>query len=289
MLDSFTNYLLIDKGYSNNTILSYRNDLEDFFKYLDESKKDYKTVNQKDILKYIDYINNLNEFTIAHQISVLRCFYKYLILEKIIKESPMENIELPKLTKRLPNVLSIEEVDTLLDINLNNMYDYRNKAMLELIYATGLRVSELVNLKIEDVDLDMCIVRCMGKGSKERIVPFGEYAHRYLKEYIYKYRSNFIKKEASEYLFLNNHGKKMTRQGFFKVIKAIALEKGIKKDISPHTLRHSFATHLLNGGADLRSIQEMLGHSNLATTQIYTNISREELKENYIKTHPHGE
>ena len=289
MLDSFTNYLLIDKGYSNNTILSYRNDLEDFFKYLDESKKDYKTVNQKDILKYIDYINNLNEFTIAHQISVLRCFYKYLILEKIIKESPMENIELPKLTKRLPNVLSIEEVDTLLDINLNNMYDYRNKAMLELIYATGLRVSELVNLKIEDVDLDMCIVRCMGKGSKERIVPFGEYAHRYLKEYIYKYRSNFIKKEANEYLFLNNHGKKMTRQGFFKVIKAIALEKGIKKDISPHTLRHSFATHLLNGGADLRSIQEMLGHSNLATTQIYTNISREELKENYIKTHPHGE
>ncbi len=289
MLDSFTNYLLIDKGYSNNTILSYRNDLEDFFKYLDESKKDYKSVNQKDILKYIDYINNLNEFTIAHQISVLRCFYKYLILEKVIKESPMENIELPKLTKRLPSVLSIEEVDTLLDINLNNMYDYRNKAMLELIYATGLRVSELVNLKIEDVDLDMCIVRCMGKGSKERIVPFGEYAHKYLKEYIYKYRSNFIKKEASEYLFLNNHGKKMTRQGFFKVIKAIALEKGIKKDISPHTLRHSFATHLLNGGADLRSIQEMLGHSNLATTQIYTNISRKELKENYIKTHPHGE
>ena len=205
-----------------------------------------------------------------------------------INKSPMENIDLPKLSKKLPNILTVDEVNTLLDINLNTPFDYRNKAMLELMYGSGLRVSELVNLRLEDIDLNNSIVRTIGKGSKERIVPFGEYASKALNDYINTYRPMLIKREVSEYLFLNNHGKNMTRQGFFKIIKEIALEKGIKKELSPHTLRHSFATHLLTGGADLRSIQEMLGHANLSTTEIYTNISREEIKNKYHETHPHG-
>lgn len=288
MVEEYKNYLLIDRHYSDNTIASYMNDIDIYMNYLNEHNIDYKNVLEKDIIKYIDYLNDKNELTIAHQISVLRNFYKFLILEKVITKSPLENIDLPKLTKKLPNVLSVDDMLKLLDINLCNMYDYRNKAMLELLYATGLRVSELINLKVEDVDLDNDFVRTIGKGSKERIVPFNDYAKAALLKYINEYRPMFFKKEVSEYLFLNNHGKVMTRQGFFKILKELAYEKGIK-DISPHTIRHSFATHLLNGGADLRSIQEMLGHSNLATTQIYTNISREELKNNYHNTHPHGE
>ena len=288
MVEEYKNYLLIDRHYSDNTIASYMNDIDIYMNYLSMHKIDYKNVLEKDIIKYIDYLNDKNELTIAHQISVLRNFYKFLILEKVITKSPLENIDLPKLTKKLPNVLSVDDMLKLLDINLCNMYDYRNKAMLELLYATGLRVSELINLKVEDVDLDNDFVRTIGKGSKERIVPFNDYAEDALLKYINEYRPMFFKKEVSEYLFLNNHGKVMTRQGFFKILKELAYEKGIK-NISPHTIRHSFATHLLNGGADLRSIQEMLGHSNLATTQIYTNISREELKNNYHNTHPHGE
>ena len=160
--------------------------------------------------------------------------------------------------------------------------------MLELMYSSGLRVSELINVKIHDIDTSNCIIRIMGKGSKERIVPLGDYAIRYIELYLKEYREKLIKKELNDYLFLNNHGTKMTRQGFFKILKALAKEKNIKTEFSPHTLRHSFATHLLNGGADLRSIQEMLGHSDISTTQIYTHVSKEKLKENYNNFHPHA-
>ena len=287
-VEEFKKYLLIDKHYSDNTISSYINDLDIFFNYLTNNKLDYLKLTDIDIREYLKYIDDKDERTKAHQISVLRGFYKFLIIENELKKSPMENIDLPKLSKKLPHVLSIEEVNNLLDINLNDMYDYRNKAMLELMYASGLRVSELINLKTEDVDLYNAIVRTIGKGSKERIIPIGNYAIKALSIYINEYRNKFFKKEVSEYLFLNNHGDKLTRQGFFKILKGIAREKGINKELSPHTLRHSFATHLLNGGADLRSIQEMLGHSNLSTTEIYTNISREEIKNKYHETHPHG-
>ena len=174
------------------------------------------------------------------------------------------------------------------DINLTDNFSYRNKAMLELMYGTGLRVSELVNLKLQDIDLTEDIVRTFGKGSKERIIPLGEYASFSLNEYINKYRSSMLKKYNNEYLFLNNHGNKMTRQGFFKIIKIIADQKGINKSLSPHTLRHSFASHMLKYGADLRTIQELLGHSDISTTQIYTHITNEKLKENYKEFHPHG-
>lgn len=289
LLDKFKQYLLIDKKYSTNTIESYNNDLDKYFNFMKEKNILFKNIDKNDILSYIKYLkdNNINEKSIAHNISVIRSFYKFLILEKYIEKAPTEFIDLPKIKKTLPNVLSIEEVDKLLDINLKDSFSYRNKAMLELLYATGLRVSELVNLKSENLDLDECIVRTIGKGNKERIIPIGDIAIKYLKEYIFYYRTLLLKKDKNDYLFLNNHGKKMTRQGFFKIIKKIADEKNIDKDISPHTLRHSFATHLLEHGADLRSIGEMLGHSSIQTTEIYTHISSEKLKSDYM-SHPHN-
>ena len=187
----------------------------------------------------------------------------------------------PRLRRKLPNILTIEEVDNLLDIKLDTPFDYRNKAMLELMYSSGLRVSELINLELSDIDLNNNYVRCFGKGSKERIVPIGEYSSKYLSIYINEYRDSMKKGYYTEKIFLNNHGKEMTRQGFFKIIKKIAKDKDINKNITPHMLRHSFATHLLNNGADLRTIQEMLGHSSISTTQIYTNVTNDILKENY--------
>lgn len=289
-IEEYKNYLLIDKKYSPNTIESYYRELEKYYQYLNKNKiylKSIKTDNIKDYLKHLKK-TELTEKSIAHSISVIRSFYKFLLIEKFITFNPSIEIELPKISKTLPHVLSEDEIFKLLDINLKDKFAYRNKAMLELMYGTGLRVSELVNLKIMDVDLENCIVRTMGKGSKERIIPLGDYTIIALLEYINNYRDLLIKKENNDYLFLNNHGKKMTRQGFFKIIKALAKEQQIDTTFSPHTLRHSFATHLLNGGADLRSIQEMLGHSNISTTQIYTHISNKKLKENYNDFHPHG-
>lgn len=286
-IDEFCNYLLIDKHYSNNTIESYKRDLTKFYVYID---KDLKKINKDDIKKYLKYLNNenMNERSIARNISTLKTFYKFLNISKIIDYNPVDNISSPKLGKKLPNTLSEEDINKLLDIKLIDNYSYRNKAMLELMYATGLRVSELVNLKVYDVNLEEAIVKTMGKGSKERIIPIGDYALSALKIYINEYRSTLFKREVNDYLFLNNHGKPMTRQGFFKIIKKLANEQGIKKVFSPHTLRHSFATHLLSHGADLRIIQELLGHSDVSTTQIYTHISNEELEDTFKKYHPHG-
>lgn len=284
-IDLFTNYLLIDKKYSSNTIESYKRDLIKFDNFC---KKRCSSISEDDIKNYLRYISNESKTSVARNISSLRSFYKFLMIEKIISKNCMENIEIPKLDKRIPKALDEEDIDKLLQINLIDNYSYRNKAMIELMYATGLRVSELVNLKVHDIDLDMALVRTMGKGSKERIIPIGDYALYYINEYINNYRNCMLKKEYTDYLFLNNHGKKMTRQGFFKILKKIAEENGIKKDFSPHTLRHSFATHLLNHGADLRSIQELLGHSDISTTQIYTKVSNKVLRENYDEYHPHS-
>ena len=286
-IDEFIEYLIIDKKYSENTIKSYKNDLKKFENYI---KKQINNINENDIKNYIKYLNKENDDTktISHNISTLRSFYKFLLIEKKVKNNPMEYIELPKIRKSLPKTLSIEEIDKLLDIKLKDAFSYRNKAMLELMYSSGLRVSELVNVNIHDIDTSNCIIRIMGKGSKERVVPLGDYAINYLELYLKEYREKLVKKEMNDYLFLNNHGKKMTRQGFFKILKQLAKEKNIKTEFSPHTLRHSFATHLLNGGADLRSIQEMLGHESISTTQIYTHVSKEKLKENYNNFHPHA-
>ena len=288
LINKFIEYLIIDKKYSENTIKSYNNDLKKFNDYF--KNKTINKIEENNIKNYIKYLkqeNNDNR-TISHNISTLRSFYKFLLIEKTIKNNPMEYIEQPKLKKTLPKTLTIEEIDKLLDIKLKDAFSFRNKAMLELMYSSGLRVSELINVNIHDIDTSNCIIRIMGKGSKERIVPLGDYAIKYIEIYLREYREKLTKRELNDYLFLNNHGKKMTRQGFFKILKQIAKEKGIKTEFSPHTLRHSFATHLLNGGADLRSIQEMLGHESISTTQIYTHVSKEKLKENYDNFHPHA-
>lgn len=285
---SFCNYLLIDRKYSNNTIEAYKRDLTLFFKYLNKNVQD---INHEDIHLYLKYLREekKNERSIARVTSCLKSFYKFLLIERIIYKNPMDDIAVPKVAKKLPSSLSEEEIVALLEVPLIDNFSYRNKAMLELLYATGMRVSEMINLTLLDVDLDSAIVRTLGKGGKERIIPIGDYALKYLKIYIGEIRNKLIKKEINDYLFLNNHGKKMSRQGFFKIIKKRQAEVGITKDISPHTLRHSFATHLLNNGADLRSIQELLGHADIGTTQIYTFVSNEHLKENYKQFHPHGE
>ena len=191
------------------------------------------------------------------------------------------------MNKDLPKTLTIDEINILLDIDCKNCFDYRNKAMLELMYSAGLRVSELLELNVNDIDLNDNVVKVFGKGSKERIVPIGDYATIALRKYIDEYRICLIKKGIiTDKLFLNNHGREMSRSGFFKLIKKMAIEKGIKKEISPHTIRHSFATHLLEGGADIRSIQELLGHENMSTTQIYTHVRNDIMRDNYDKYHP---
>ena len=267
----------------NTTINSYA---EDIYKYLEytENKHINNALNIKyeNILDYLKYLDNNNYeiSSIARKITSIKSFHKYLSETNNIEDVSLK-INIPKFYRKLPNILTIEEVDKLLDINLKSPFDYRNKAMLELMYSSGHRVSELINLKLSDIDLDNNYVRCFGKGNKERIVPIGEVAIEYLKIYINEYRDSMKKGYYTENIFLNNHGKNITRQGFFLIIKQIAKEKDIDKNITPHMLRHSFATHLLNNGADLRTIQEMLGHANLSTTQVYTNVSTDILKENY--------
>lgn len=290
ILNDFCDYLKIDKRYSDLTVESYRTEIKGYLDFFKEKNIKVKNIKNSDIKDYLAYIKKgeTSERTLAHNVSVIRTFYKFLLTLKIIERNPTEFLELPKLRKKLPTVLSKEEVEKLLDIDLTDCYSYRNKAMLELLYSTGLRVSELVNLELSNIDLENCTLKTIGKGNKERIIPISDYALYYVEKYINEYRGSMLKKGVNNYVFINNHGNVMTRQGFFKIIKKLAVEKNIKTPISPHTLRHSFATHLLDYGADLRSIQEMLGHSNLSTTQIYTHVSSEHLKNNYNSSHPHS-
>ena len=285
-IDEFIEYLRFEKKYIENTIDSYNIDLKKFYNYIN---KDFSKVTKNDVSKFIQNISKQESpKSVSRIISTLKSFYKFLQINKYTKTSPLTLISNPKQAKNLPKVLSEEEVFTLLDINTVTDFDFRNKAMLELMYSSGLRVSELINLNVNDIDLKNCLVRIFGKGSKERIIPLNDYAAEALKIYILDHRYNLFKHSENNYLFLNNHGEKMTRQGFFKILKKIAIEKNIKTNFSPHTLRHSFATHLLKHGADLRSIQELLGHSDISSTQIYTYVSNERLQENYKDFHPHG-
>ncbi len=288
MIDNLHKYLLTEKHLSDNTIESYCDDIKMYLSYMESIEiKDYNDIVYEDIKRYLGYLDKeeYSIYSVVRKISSIKMFHRYLNSFYKIEDVSVK-IEPPHFYKKLPVVLSIEEVNDLLKIDLNNDFDYRNKAMLEVMYATGLRVSELVNLTFDNIDLDQGLVRCYGKGNKERIVPLGEVGRHYLKLYLDEHRNNLKKKCFCDKLFLNNHGKGITRQGFFIIIKNIAEKKGITKNITPHVLRHSFATHLLNNGADLRSIQVMLGHSNISTTQIYTNVSNEILKENYNLYHP---
>ena len=284
-IDDFLNYCIFEKGLSDRTKLSYKNDLDIYKDYL--KKHNITTVDNissDNIKGFLKIRNDEEASTVAHNLTVIKNFHTYLLKEKLVKTNVSEFIDRPKLRKSLPKTLSIEDVDKLLDIKLDTPFDYRNKAMLELMYGCGLRVSELVNLEINDIDMTNSLIRILGKGSKERDIPVGEYAIYYLKEYIDR-RGLLLKDKPCSKLFLNNHGLGMTRQGFFKNLKHLLLEKGLNPNVSPHTLRHSFATHLINRGADLRSIQEMLGHSDISTTKIYTRVSDEKVIEDYNNYH----
>ena len=284
ILEKYQIYLLtVKQKEEKTTVSSYIEDIYKYLEYMENNKiKTALNIEYQDITNYLKYLDNNNYETssIIRKIVSIKLFHKYLSEEYKIKDVSSKIIN-PKLRRKLPNILTIEEVDNLLDIKLNTPFDYRNKAMLELMYSSGLRVSELVDLKLNNIDLDNGYVRCLGKGKKERIIPIGEIAIEYLKKYINEYRNSMKKGYYTENVFLNNHGKNITRQGFFLIIKNIAKEKNINKNITPHMLRHSFATHLLNNGANLRTIQEMLGHSSITTTQIYTNVSNDIIKENY--------
>lgn len=284
ILEKYQIYLLtVKQKEEKTTVASYIEDIYKYLEYMENNKiKTALDIEYQNITNYLKYLDNNNYETssIIRKIVSIKLFHKYLSEEYKIKDVSSKIIN-PRLRRKLPNILTIEEVDNLLDIKLNTPFDYRNKAMLELMYSSGLRVSELVDLKLNNIDLDNGYVRCLGKGKKERIIPIGEIAIEYLKKYINEYRNSMKKGYYTENVFLNNHGKNITRQGFFLIIKNIAKEKNIDKNITPHMLRHSFATHLLNNGANLRTIQEMLGHSSITTTQIYTNVSNDIIKENY--------
>ena len=287
-IEEFINYIIFEKRLSKNTSSAYNRDLNKYREFLN-SRNIYesKDISKSDIEKYIEELYKEHEeiTSIARKLTTIKSFHNYMFQTKKIDINVAETIERPKLRKKLPNVLSVEEVDKLLDIQGDSVFDYRNKSMLELMYASGLRVSELLDLKIGDIDILNCVVRVVGKGSKERIIPIGDYTIESLNKYL-DIRGSLLKNRTCEYLYLNKNGTRLSRFSFFKIIKKLLREKGINKDISPHTLRHSFATHMLNYGADLRSIQELLGHSDIATTKIYTHISDNKIKDEYIEYHP---
>ena len=286
LIEEYINYIYIEKRLSANTKDAYKRDLVSFSTFLDNKK--VVNIKSEDIREYIKYLNEQKEKdkTIARKIVSIRTFFDYLMKNNVINVNPCEKIESPKLKKTLPKTLNEEEINILLDIKPKTALEWRNKAMIELMYAAGLRVSELVELEVNDVNLKDNYVRVFGKGKKERIVPIADITTDILNEYISVYRNSLLKGYLTDKVFISSYGKGMTRQGFFKNLKKIAKEKGIKKDFSPHTLRHSFATHLLEHGADLRSIGELLGHENIKTTQIYTHVTNTKIKNDYNEFHP---
>lgn len=277
-IEKYLDYLKYERKLSNNTYASYKYNLDKFACHF----KDQDLLNlDTNMIRDFLYDEGVSAKTRAHYLTVISSFYNYLLEGEIIKENPTDTIKLPKLEKKLPSFLTIEEVDKILAMNPTKPTEYRNSAMMETLYATGMRVSELCNLELNNIDFDECIIRVFGKGSKERIVPINDSAKKALQIYIQDYRDFLLKDKESNYVFINNFGSVISRQGFFKILKKICSENGIKKNVSPHTLRHSFATHLLNRGADLRVIQALLGHSNLTTTEIYSHISKGKVVEDY--------
>ncbi len=288
LADQFLDYLRVERGLANNTVQAYSKDLARFIQFLEDKKTTPEDVSVEQILEYISAIRrHLSSRSVARTISTIKTFFRFLVTEKKIKSSPARLLETPKLSQKLPVILTQNETKTLLSQpDISSVTGQRDKAMLEVLYGTGLRVSELISLKISDINLEAGYLRTMGKGSKERIIPIGEKAVDSIKDYISNGRIKLLKGRQSPFLFLNFRGKPLTRQGFWKIIKKYGATAGIQKEISPHKLRHSFASHLLEGGADLRSVQIMLGHADISTTQIYTHVTTKHLKETHRKCHP---
>ncbi len=289
-IDIFLDYLSAERGLSLNTISAYRTDLIKFSQYLkDAGIKSLNEVKRDTIRNFMLYCKdkNLSANSISRALVAIKVFARFLLREKIISKDPADLVDSPKLWSRIPEVLLLAEVDRLLSApDIRSISGIRDKSILELMYATGLRVSEASNLTINDINLEVGFLRCIGKGSKERVVPLGNKAIIALKRYLEVARPKLSKRQSSEYLFLNRSGKRLSRVSIWKMIQRCSKIAKIKKKIKPHTLRHSFATHLLERGADLRSVQEMLGHSNISTTQIYTHIDKDRLKSIHQRFHP---
>lgn len=290
LLNHYLEFLTVERGLSKNTINSYKRDLKSYIGFLKMQKiNDINYTTRTVIVSYLLLMQKKGKASssISRACAAIKSFYHFLVMERLIEKDPTLNLDTPKLEHRLPRVLTLNEVEQLLNQpDTSVIWGFRDKTMLELLYATGIRVSELILIKVEDLNVEMGFLRCFGKGSKERIVPVGSVALKYLDIYINEVRPKFLKEQDNGILFLNHLGKGLTRQGFWKIIRKYAQKAGIEKHITPHTLRHSFATHLLENGADLRSVQEMLGHADISTTQIYTHITRSKIKEVYDRTHP---
>ncbi|MBD8586697.1 site-specific tyrosine recombinase XerD [Peribacillus simplex] len=288
----FIHFLTIEKGLAKNTLVSYERDLRSYWSFLKdvETIEDWNDSRRVNILHFLVQLKDQGKSskTVARHIASIRSFHQFLLRERITNQDPSIHIETPKPERSLPKVLSMEEVEALLEAPKKmDEFGLRDKAMLELMYATGMRVSELISMDVSDVHASMGFVRCVGKGNKERIIPIGQTALGAIEHYMESSRGKMTSpKHRTDSLFLNHHGNRLTRQGFWKILKKLVKSAQIEKEITPHTLRHSFATHLLMNGADLRAVQEMLGHADISTTQIYTHITNVRIKDVYSKFHP---
>lgn len=289
-ITTFLDYLSVERGLSHNTIISYQKDLSCYIDFLNQCHIDtLSKITKHDIVNFMlaQKDRGISANSIARRLACIRMFHRFLAREKIAKTDPTSLIDSPRLWKKIPDTLSLNEVDALLSQpNIRDAGGIRDKAILETLYATGMRVSEAVNLKVDNVNLDIGFLRCIGKGDRERVIPIGKKAIMSIKRYLEVARSKLLEKKESDFLFLNRFGKKISRQSLWKIIRRYAKEARIKKPLRPHILRHSFATHLLERGADLRSVQEMLGHANISTTQVYTHINKDRLKTIHKMYHP---
>lgn len=288
-LMDYLHYLTVERGLSQNTKVSYQQDLVKFFKFLQEQNLTLAAVDRFVVMNFLKVLDDQGKArnSIIHMVSTLRKFFQFAVDSGWVTTNPMEHVDPPKKAQHLPSVLTTHEVDDLLRLpDTSTTLGLRNRTMLEVMYATGLRVSELVNLKLDDLHLDLGLIKTLGKGDKERIIPIGDIAAKWLIRYINDGRPQQGKQQDPKIVFLNDHGRQLTRQGVWKLIKQWVNQAGITKEVSPHTLRHSFATHILENGADLRIVQELLGHADISTTQIYTHISDKRLTEVYNQNHP---
>ena len=292
IINEFINFLAVEKGAARNTIDAYSRDLIRYTNFLrSRGIQSVVEADSDDVISYLERIqkDGLNPVSTNRGLAAIRGFYKYLLRERKINQNPVANVELAKVWMRLPDTLNQEEMNRLLlQPGSSDPRGVRDRAMLELMYATGLRVSELISLSMSSINWQVGYLVAMGKGEKERVVPVGQSAYDCLYTYVHETRSFFLKKRATDILFLSRLGEGFTRQGFWKIVKEYAAKAGLEKEVHPHTFRHSFASHLLEGGADLRSVQIMLGHADISTTQIYTHVTRDRLKYIHKKYHPRG-
>jgi integrase/recombinase XerD len=295
-ISNFLDYLTVEKGLSRNTIEAYRNDLQQLADFMNEEARKlgiippWAAFNRQSMLRYLLSLKERNyaPTTVARKVAAVKSFFGFMVSEGIMKANPIEGVGSPKIGKALPKPISVSQVRRLLEqpVRLGGADAKRDRAMLELLYASGMRVSELVSLNLDDIDINGGYVRCFGKGHKERLIPIHQQAASVIEDYIKENRPRLVHSKDERALFVNARGERLTRQGLWQILKEYAKSAELEADITPHTLRHSFATHMLNGGADLRSVQELLGHANITTTQVYTHLTTEHIRNSYEKAHP---